>query len=177
MDKSKTGTCSSQQTELLESSVTRWKYKQKLFYDWSKKDLRAQPRYPICTGCTDVAHSHLFPFTTKSVILLYCMHANWTDFFDCVPNTLILPFPSFTKPVYINWRCTPSSVHLLFSGLLSEERSSLSSHQPSLLFFLSRTFSTSLRGLHFAHSCLMHFLWDRIKWDWRPRKPHAVYLA
>lgn len=94
------------------------------------------------------AHSHLLPLTTKSVILLYSMRANWTNFFDCVPNTkwtLILPFASFTKPVYISWRCIPSSAHLLFSGLLSEDRSSLSFHQPSLVFFLKRTFSPSLR--------------------------------
>lgn len=49
------------------------------------------------------AHSHLLPLTTKYMILLYCMCANWTHCFDCVPSTLILPFPSFTKPVYISW--------------------------------------------------------------------------
>lgn len=180
MDKSKkccTRTCSSQKTELLEFQ-SQDENTNKNYFMMEAKRIKGTAQishlYWLYFWC---AHSHLFPLTTKSMILIYCMHENWTNFFDCVLNTQILPFPSFTKPAYVSGRCTPFSAHLLFSGLLSEERSSLSSHQPSLVFFLTRTFSPSLRGLHFAHSCLMHFLWDRIKWDWRPRRPHAVYLA
>lgn len=124
------------------------------------------------------AHSHPFPLVNNFVTSYACEF--YIHVFDRFPNTkwtLILPFTSVNKPVYLSWRNTPLSAYSLFSGLLSEERSSLSSNQPSLVFFLKSAFSPSLRGLHFAHSCLIYLLWDRIISDWRPRKPHAVYLA
>lgn len=106
--------------------------------------------YWLCFWC---AHSHLFPLTTKSMILLYCVHANWTHFFHCVPNTLILPFPSFTKPFYISWRCTPSSVHLLLSGLLQRRGQA---------FPLTSPLSSSFLGEHFHPvwgDCILLIAW------------------
>jgi len=115
--------------------------------------------YCLCFRCAHFS-PHLLN-NQENDFVTFCTCESYIHFFAGFPNTKITPilhFASFNKPVYRSRRNILSPAHSLFSGLLSEERSSLSSNQPSLIFFLTSTFSPSLRGLHFAHSCLIHLL-------------------
>lgn len=144
-----TRTCSFQQIrELLVITLTRQKYKQKLVYDWNKKDLGAQPRFHLSTACTSDVPKLISSAEQPSQQFCYILCMWIPHSFLCLcPQYQMNPNFSLSAlyQACLHKLKKLSSAYSLFSGPFSEGRCSLSSSQPTIIFFLKSIFTQSER--------------------------------